>query len=71
MAATNPAHHGARAATDSPRPGDEDDAPSRRSPATPSTSENEMMKLGEVSRDYTMATNIKNIFHQMMMSALK
>lgn len=33
--------------------------------------ENEMMKLGEVNRDYTMATNIKRVIHQMMMSALK
>ena len=33
--------------------------------------ENEMMKLGEVNRDYTMATNIKRVIHQMIMSALK
>ena len=33
--------------------------------------ENEMVKLGEVNRDYTMATNIKRVIHQMMMSALK
>jgi flagellar basal-body rod protein FlgB len=33
--------------------------------------ENEMTKLGEVNRDYTMATNIKRVIHQMMMSALK
>jgi hypothetical protein len=30
-----------------------------------------MMKLGEVNRDYTMATNIKRVIHQMMMSVLK
>ena len=30
-----------------------------------------MMKLGEVNREYTMTTNIKHVFHQMMMSALK
>jgi flagellar basal-body rod protein FlgB len=33
--------------------------------------ENEMMKLGEVNREYTLATNIKRVIHQMMMSALK
>jgi len=33
--------------------------------------ENEMMKLGEVNRDYTMATNIKRVMHQMIMSVLK
>jgi flagellar basal-body rod protein FlgB len=33
--------------------------------------ENEMMKLGEVNRDYTMATNIKRVIHQMIMSVLK
>ena len=33
--------------------------------------ENEMMKLGEVNRDFTMATNIKRVIHQMMMSVLK
>ena len=33
--------------------------------------ENEMMKLSEVNRDYTMATNIKRVIHQMMMAALK
>ena len=33
--------------------------------------ENEMMKLGEVNRDYTMATNIKRVIHQMIMSAMK
>ena len=33
--------------------------------------ENEMVHLGEVNRDFTEATNIKKIFHQMMMQALK
>jgi hypothetical protein len=30
-----------------------------------------MIKLGDVSRDYSMGTNIKRAIHQMMMSALK
>jgi flagellar basal-body rod protein FlgB len=33
--------------------------------------ENEMMKLGEVNRDYSMSTNIKRALHQMIMSVLK
>ena len=33
--------------------------------------ENEMMKLSEVNRDFAMATNIKRVIHQMMMSVLK
>jgi flagellar basal-body rod protein FlgB len=33
--------------------------------------EGEMVKLGEVNRDFTEATGIKKIFHQMFMQALK
>jgi flagellar basal-body rod protein FlgB len=33
--------------------------------------EQEMIKLGEVNRAYSMGTNIKRAIHQMMMSALK
>jgi flagellar basal-body rod protein FlgB len=33
--------------------------------------EQEMMKLGDVNREYTMSTNIKRALHQMMMSTLK
>lgn len=33
--------------------------------------ENEMMKLGDVNRDYSMGTNIKRSLHQMMLSVLK
>lgn len=33
--------------------------------------EQEMIKLGDVNRDYSMGTNIKRAIHQMMMSALK
>ena len=33
--------------------------------------EGEMMKLGEVNRDFGMATGVKKIFHQMFMQALK
>ncbi len=33
--------------------------------------EEEMIKAGEVNRAYSMNTNIRKAFHQMMMSALK
>jgi flagellar basal-body rod protein FlgB len=33
--------------------------------------ENEMIKLGDVNRDYTMGTNLKRVLHQMMLSVLK
>jgi flagellar basal-body rod protein FlgB len=33
--------------------------------------EQEMIKLGEVNRAYSMGTNIKRAIHQMMMAALK
>ncbi len=33
--------------------------------------EQEMIRLGDVNRDYSMGTNIKRAIHQMMMSALK
>ncbi len=33
--------------------------------------EQELMKEGDINRSYTMNTNIKRAFHQMMLSALK
>lgn len=33
--------------------------------------EDEMMKLSEVNRDYSLTTNIKRVMHQMMMASLK
>ena len=71
MVSTNPAHM---------TPGDDGFAEARAiesdSPETTLSGnsvdvEDEMMKLGEVNRDYTMATNIKRVIHQMIMSALK
>jgi flagellar basal-body rod protein FlgB len=71
MATTSPAHI---------TPPESELAPDRQTDsdaADPSISGNsvnlqdEMMKLGEVSRDSSMANSVKKIFHQMMMSALK
>jgi len=33
--------------------------------------EREMIKEGDINRSYTMNTNIKRVFHQMLLSALK
>ena len=33
--------------------------------------QDEMIKLGEVNRDYAMTRTIKRVLHQMMMSVLK
>ncbi len=30
-----------------------------------------MIKEGDINRSYTMNTNIKRVFHQMLLSALK
>jgi flagellar basal-body rod protein FlgB len=33
--------------------------------------EQQMVNLGEVNRDYTMSSNIRRAFHQLLLSALK
>jgi flagellar basal body rod protein FlgB len=33
--------------------------------------EQQMIDLGEVTRDYTMGSNIRRAFHQLLLSALK
>jgi flagellar basal-body rod protein FlgB len=71
MAVTNPAHMTPTAQElDPPRPREGDDANATVSGNSVEL-ENEMVKLGEVSRDYAEATGVKKIFHQMMMQALK
>jgi flagellar basal-body rod protein FlgB len=71
MATTNPAHlTPEESALDPERQTDADTA----DPTISGNSVNlqdEMIKLGEVSRDSSMANSVKKIFHQMMMSALK
>ena len=71
MAVTNPAHLTPTAQElDPPKPREGDDANATVSGNSVDL-ENEMVKLGEVNRDYSMATDVKKIFHQMMMQALK
>ena len=71
MSTTNPAHFTpAESELDPERQTNSDSA----DPTISGNSVNlqdEMMKLGEVSRDSSMANSVKKIFHQMMMSALK
>jgi flagellar basal-body rod protein FlgB len=71
MAVTNPAHLTPTAQeVDAPKPTEEDAAEATVSGNSVDL-EGEMVKLGEVNRDYGMATGIKKIFHQMYMQALK
>lgn len=72
MATTNPAHiappeeeltQGARVA--------ESDGWATTVSGNSVSLEQELMKEGDISRAYTMNTNIKRVFHQMMLSALK
>ena len=72
MATTNPAHiappeqeltEGARVA--------ESDGWATSVSGNSVSLEQELMKEGDINRSYTMNTNIKRAFHQMMLSALK
>ncbi len=71
MASDNPGHIAPTELDLNPaRPEDEDSANATLSGNSVNL-ESEMMKLGEVNRDYTATNAIKKIFHQMMLSALK
>jgi flagellar basal-body rod protein FlgB len=71
MSVTNPAHLTPTAQElDPPKPREGDDSNATVSGNSVDL-ETEMVKLGEVNRDYSMATSIKKIFHQMAMQALK
>ena len=71
MVSTNPAHLAPGGDGFAEARVVEPDAPESTLSGNSVDVENEMMKLGEVNRDYTMATNIKRVIHQMIMSALK
>jgi flagellar basal-body rod protein FlgB len=71
MATTNPAHLTPTAQElDPPRPA-ESDAANATVSGNSVDLEGEMVKLGEVNRDFTESTGITKIFHQMFMQALK
>jgi flagellar basal-body rod protein FlgB len=71
MATTDAAHLTPTAQElDPPRPS-ESDAPEATVSGNSVDIEGEMVKLGEVNRDFSEVTGIKKIFHQMFMQALK
>ncbi len=71
MAVTNPAHITPTAQElDPPKPVENDGGEATISGNSVNL-EGEMVKLGEVGRDYLEANGIKKIFHQMFMQALK
>jgi len=71
MAVTNPAHLTPTAQELDPPRVREADAANATVSGNSVNIEGEMVKLGEVNRDYSEATNLKKIFHQMFMQALK
>jgi flagellar basal-body rod protein FlgB len=72
MTATNPAHivpaSEELAATTTPS---ESDTWETTVSGNSVSLEQEMMKEGDINRSYTLNTNIKRVFHQMLLSALK
>jgi flagellar basal-body rod protein FlgB len=71
MATTDPGHMSPSAIDYSPSRPEESDAANATLSGNSVNLEDEMIKLGDVSRDYSAATGIKKTFHQMMMAALK
>ena len=71
MTVTNPAHLTPTAQEVDPPQAREADAAYASVSGNSVDIEGEMVKLGEVNRDFTEATNLKKIFHQMFMQALK
>ncbi len=71
MSVTNPAHITPTAQEiDAPRPSEQEAADATVS-GNSVDMETEMVKLGEVSRDYSEATGIQKLFHQMFNQAIK
>jgi flagellar basal-body rod protein FlgB len=71
MATTNPAHLAPSQADFNPAKPEDDDAANATLSGNCVNLQDEMIKLGDVNRDYSATTSIKKIFHQMMLSALK
>jgi flagellar basal-body rod protein FlgB len=71
MAATNPAHLTPTAQELDPPQRIENEGAEATVSGNSVDLEGEMVKLGEVNRDYSEANAIKKIFHQMFMQALK
>lgn len=71
MSVTNPLHLTPTAFELNPAQKREEDAANATVSGNSVNVENEMVKLGEVGRDYAEATGLKKTFHQMFMQALK
>jgi len=71
MAVSNPAHLTPAAQELDPPKAVENDVDETTVSGNSVNLEGEMVKLGEVSRDFSETTGIKKIFHQMFMQALK
>ena len=71
MAATRPGHIEPAAIDASAARPTEDEAADATLSGNSVNLQDEMIKLGEVSRGFSETANIKKIFHQMMLSALK
>ncbi len=71
MSTTNPAHLTLTAQEVDPAQHRQDDDDYSTVSGNSVDVEGEMVKLGEVNRDFSMATSVKKLFHQMFMQALK
>ncbi len=71
MSVTNPLHLTPAAQELNPAQPREEDAANAYVSGNSVNLENELVKLGEVNRDFSEATGIKKVFHQMFMQALK
>jgi flagellar basal-body rod protein FlgB len=71
MATTNPAHMTPTPTDFAPaRPAEGDGANATLSGNSVNL-QDEMIKLGEVGREFSMANSVKKIFHQMLLATLK
>ena len=71
MVTTNPAHMRPTQEEFASARVVESDSPDETLSGNSVNLEEEMIKLGDVNREYSMGTNIKRAIHQMLMSALK
>jgi len=71
MATTNPAHIAPTSSDLGPARPEDAGASNATLSGNSVNLQNEMLKLGDVSHEYSVATGIKRIFHQMMLAALK
>jgi flagellar basal-body rod protein FlgB len=71
MVTTNPAHMTPTQEEFASARVVESDSPDETLSGNSVNLEEEMIKLGDVNREYSMGTNIKRAIHQMLMSALK